>query len=59
MLMVHGPHTPPSPHVPSGCASTLAVNIDLTHELTQALLQQTQPTDSQGRSTIAVLYANW
>nr|WEL12754.1 NCK-associated protein 1 [Halisarca dujardinii] len=35
------------------------VNIDLTPELNQVLLQQTQPLDAQGRPTIASLYANW
>jgi NCK-associated protein 1 len=35
------------------------VNIDMTPELNQVLLQQTQPQDAQGKPTIAALYANW
>ena len=50
-------HAPPA--MPLLAVPPPAVSIDLTHELTQALLQQTQPTDSQGRTTIAMLYANW
>ena len=47
------------PPLPSPWLSLTAVSIDLTHELTQVLLQQTQPTDSRGGTTIAMLYANW
>ena len=49
------PPLPPRPHL----SVPLSVSIDLTHELTQVLLQQTQPTDSRGGTTIAMLYANW
>ena len=37
----------------------LYVNIDMTHVLTAVLLQETQPLDSKGESTIASTYASW
>ena len=35
------------------------MSVDLTHELNQVMLQQTQPLDCKGNPTIAALYANW
>ncbi|XP_075447839.1 nck-associated protein 1-like isoform X1 [Ascaphus truei] len=35
------------------------VNLDVTRTIRSALLQQTQPTDSNGEQTITALYTNW
>ena len=37
----------------------LYVNIDMTRVLTAVLLQETQPLDSKGESTIASAYTGW
>lgn len=37
----------------------LFVNIDMTRVLTAVLLQETQPLDSKGESTIASAYTGW
>ena len=46
------------PPLPSP-SSLSTVNIDMTRVLTAVLLQETQPLDSKGESTIASTYTSW